>query len=216
MLDGQLIGAVVLLALVGSLHCVGMCSGFVLLLGRPGKGSFALYVLGKSLSYAVLGLSVAAFESWAHATSAPLGRVFAGVAGIVMLAAGGHALLRRGVTWKLTRLTGALQGLRSATLQLSPKTRSFTVGCINGCVPCGLSWSALALCVGHTPASSAVAMLLFGLATGASLGVFALGWLHVQSHWRTAAERIAGLCLLVFGVLALIRAATPAASCCID
>jgi len=53
--------AVFLIGLLGSMHCVGMCGGFVLALSQHGRAARrlhahqTLYFLGKALTYAALG-----------------------------------------------------------------------------------------------------------------------------------------------------------------
>ena len=63
----------VLLGLLGSVHCAGMCGGFALGVAAGGPrgralGRLGLYALGKALTYAALGLLAARAAHAAHVT----------------------------------------------------------------------------------------------------------------------------------------------------
>lgn len=138
-----------LLGLVGSTHCLGMCSGFVLALGRRTR----VYQLGRLLGYSLVGAGVAS-AGWAFRLG--LGsRGFMALAGLSMLALGlGMAPLRPGLWGKLLVWFGPL--LR----------RPFFLGLLTAVLPCGLLGAAWMLAAtSPSPANGALAMAAFWLGT---------------------------------------------------
>ncbi|MCA9687657.1 MAG: sulfite exporter TauE/SafE family protein, partial [Myxococcales bacterium] len=190
-LDWSLLGTLVLLALAGSLHCAGMCGGFAAMVAArgPGRGlrvapAMLSYVIGKAISYAILGSSLALLaggvDARLHASdSADVAHAFQGVlawfVGIALVVAGlaalGVRLPRRfgGIPAPIARVFEAvrdLPGLQGA----------FGVGVLTGLLPCGLSWSAFAVATSTDPATAAAGLFLFGLGTApVLLGIGLLG-----------------------------------------
>lgn len=136
-----------LLGLVGSTHCLGMCGGFVLALGRRAP----VYQLGRLLGYSLVGAAVAS-AGWAARLS--LGnRMFLVVAALAMLAlAAGFSPGRPGMYGWL--------------LRLPILKRPFYLGLLTAVLPCGLLGAAwmLAATTGH-PLLGAAWMAAFWLGT---------------------------------------------------
>jgi hypothetical protein len=229
MISAEALVPFVALALFGSMHCAGMCGGFALtaasgpagasagasagLGGRAGR--IATYALGKALCYAVLGVALSlAAHGAAHATEPPFAdtrRVLAWVAGAVLVASGLNAMglrLRRATLAPrgvVTRFAAAWQTLRA----LPAGAQAFAMGFLTGLLPCGLSWSALALASQVGPASAALGMLVFGAATTPALAAVGLArWLAPASLSR-ASRFLLGPALVAFGVLTAARGGFP-------
>ncbi|MBZ0111811.1 MAG: sulfite exporter TauE/SafE family protein, partial [Thermoanaerobaculia bacterium] len=147
------------LGLVGSGHCLVMCGPLALALPRRGRQGFALhlsrlvYNLGRTATYATLGLlfgalgQTVAIAGLQRALSIGLGITLLGLA-IVRGHRGGQpprwmSRLFFVVQSKLGKQLRASQDAenRSATLALGPP---FAFGFLNGLLPCGLVWAALA------------------------------------------------------------------------
>ncbi|MCA8978451.1 MAG: sulfite exporter TauE/SafE family protein [Planctomycetes bacterium] len=225
-----------LLGVGGSAHCMGMCGGFAALVGegarqrgRLGVREQLAYVLGKALTYCVLGLALALAADWALRGGAQLASgeevhqahvlerwrgILAWVAGGLMVVLGlaslGLRLPRRlaarplvagahGFARRLFRGIADLPGLGGA----------FGVGVVTGFLPCGLSWGALALAAASPPRDALLGMLIFGLATGPALAVVGLGWSGIPAGWRALAARAAGPLLIAFGILTIVRGGLP-------
>ncbi|MBM3991075.1 MAG: sulfite exporter TauE/SafE family protein [Planctomycetes bacterium] len=204
------------LGLAGSLHCAGMCGplalSFALARGAPRSVDVLCYVVGKAAMYAVLALlaqrSVLALgareASWVGASRAAFAVLAAGVMICVALSGLGWLHLPR---WKLL---GPLEGPWRAAVRGSDELplalRGLAFGAANGLLPCGLSWSAIALGAAEGGAGLTLAgPFAFGLATGPLLGGLALGATRIPIAWRARGARVAAVGLLLYGGWMLVR-----------
>ncbi|MEO8029234.1 MAG: sulfite exporter TauE/SafE family protein [Gemmatimonadota bacterium] len=194
-----------LAGLAGSPHCVAMCGGFASACAVPRSG-FAAWHAGRLAAYATLG-----------AIAGAVGRAIPGPAWLPALLA---ALF---LVW----FAGALAGLvPEPKLPFAGLTRlaqrwlgrpgllaQFGFGVVNGFLPCGLVYSALAIPValGH-PGQGALAMLAFGAGTIPLLSAAAL-WLRRFTARSLAHRRLLALAILLLGLLAIaMRAGVPSVS----
>jgi sulfite exporter TauE/SafE len=171
--------------MAGSIHCVGMCGPIVLAIpfsqGR-GKGHAAgkilLYQYGRILTYMSMGvligflgkgISMAGFQ---QALSIGLGIFF--LVAVVMY------IIGRSYQVRIPAFDKALykiKGLMQAFLSRQGLISSLSLGLLNGLLPCGLVYLALAgaLATGN-PIDGALYMAFFGLGTlPLMLGVSLLG-----------------------------------------
>lgn len=203
--------------LAGSLHCVGMCGPLVLLLAQDEPSAVqlqlrqGLYYLGKTGAYALLG-------AVAGALGAGLGSLFAGVQDAlsivlgIMLVGIGIGLMRN-ARWlegggALARLPGFRAALAFLVRRRSP-TSTLALGFLNGFLPCGLVYAALAMAAASGSAlGGALLMTAFGLATVPALfAVVTLGSL-LRPARRARLGRLAGIVAVVAGAVTVLRA-TP-------
>lgn len=237
MLDAPLLASFLVLGLAGSLHCAGMCGPFALALGGAGRGAarsrLVAYVLGKCIAYGVLAAFVAggmgvlaagALEDQERALALTRS-VLAWTASGVMVLAGAHGV---GLRWRGTgRLTAAMHvpfaALLGAARTLPPLASALTLGLINGCLPCGLSWAAIVLAASHGGAMILVGPALFGLATAPALLGIALGGTLLPVARGVRLRRAAALGLIAFGVFTAARGgfglgagAKPLLPCCAE
>ena len=221
----------VLLGLLGSVHCAGMCGGFALGVAAGGPrgralGRLGLYALGKALTYAALGLLAARAAHAAHVTEG--GPALAGPAAAEgaprdLAVAAGAFLVLAGLAQlglRLPRpelaftraLARALAPLLAAARSLGGWAAALGTGALTGLLPCGLSWSALALATQVGPGTAAAGLFAFGLATAPALAAVGWGGLLVAGRRRGRGLRVAaGLVLLAFGLLVALRGLLPAA-----
>lgn len=209
---GDAIVAAVLIALLGGLHCVGMCGPLAVIAARSTAGRIP-YVFGKAVTYAVLGL-LAGLAGGLATSLLPVGRALAISVGVFLILSGvvwivlggGGSSLRPGGQSVLTRLSTALSNAASRVIRTERRGRSFALGAINGLFPCGLTLAAIAIAVSTSTASGgALVMLLFGLATGPSLLLAGLIYDRVEPARRVRWQRITGVVLIVAGVLTVMR-----------
>ncbi|RRJ97617.1 sulfite exporter TauE/SafE family protein [Opitutaceae bacterium TAV4] len=220
-------GAVLIMGLLGSGHCIGMCAPFALAVGVGGGGGggarrraavarHVAYQFGKATSYVFLGLLLlAAGELAGSATSsmspASVQGVVAWVAGLVMVGLGlGYALEWRPAlfTAAAERLGGGACGVMRALWQSTSVWKSVLIGWLNGFLPCGLSLAALLYLVGQGSVLGVVTgAYVFGFATLPGLLLVTLAGHRVSADSRRWLTRLAGVVLVVFGVLMLLRSA---------
>lgn len=165
--------APLLLGLAGSLHCVGMCGPLLLALPLDAAGKrqvlrqMLVYHAGRILTYAVLGILFGllgkslAMAGWQQGLSI--------AAGVFLL---GMALL----AWRFERLVTALPGFGAFTqwvkqrigklLRQNPNGSLFSIGLLNGLLPCGMVYAALAGAISTVGAAEGgMFMAAFGLGT---------------------------------------------------
>lgn len=194
MVDGALVGAG-LAALVGTPHCAGMCGGFAAASARS-AGDLAAWTAGRLTTYAALGALAGAFGA---ALPGPTW-VAQAVSGVLLV---GFAGRLAGVIPPLPIPQGRLTRLGGRLLRQPGVAARLAFGAVNGLLPCGLLYAALALPVSTGRADlGALAMLIFGLGTapGLALGAWGLGAVARRVPWGRKA--LAALVLLS-GVWAL-------------
>lgn len=204
------------LGLLGSAHCVGMCGGFALALSqgaaRIGRvhAMQGTYLLGKTLTYAVLGGMAGAFGDLVmqmHGVQVVVSVIAAVALFIIGLSLCGFSLAS--VRWPgVQKLSGAVVAL----MQRGTLWATFGLGMLNGLLPCGLVLAMLvqAWATGGVWSGSAY-MAAFGLGTLPALYLTSLTGIMARPLWRLRMQRVAGVLLLVMAVLTLVRA-TPAGS----
>lgn len=205
--------------LLGSAHCVGMCGGFVALLGVGTDGRVAsrqaAYFLGKTGTYA-------AFGALAGAAGFALEEAFAGLGGVVAVGLGGAmvaaGLAVCGVAWGV-RAPGAGLAARlgPAVGRLVGSGRPgalVALGALNGLLPCGLVYGMLAVAAASgSAAGGALTMSVFGLATIPALAVTGALGARLRPSRRLWLQRLAGALVVAMGLLTIARGAhalTPA------
>ncbi|MFA5171207.1 MAG: sulfite exporter TauE/SafE family protein [Sulfuriferula sp.] len=218
MLEFSLI-SVLLVGLLGGVHCVGMCGGIVAALSfatpnnKPSLAMLLGYNLGRIASYALAGAIAGAVGASSLLLNdfLPVSRGLYAFASVMMILLGLYlAGLSRAVL-VLERVGGhiwqRLQPLMKRLLPVRNAPQAVLVGMIWGWLPCGLVYSVLisALATGSA-AHGALVMAVFGVGTLPNL--LAMGMLakHLQTFTRRPAVRLmAGLLVATFGVLGLAR-----------
>jgi uncharacterized protein len=207
---------VLVLGLLGTGHCVGMCAAFAIAAsaGQGGVGRVVArqvsYQIGKATSYLFLGVLLLLAGQWIEARTSldNFQTVLGFVAGAVMILAGAMYVLEWRLPagaarwWQGSAVCGAVGGLwRSPSL-----FKSLLIGWVNGFLPCGLSLMALLYLVSFNSASGVViGAYVFGLATMPGLLAVALVGQKISLARRRWLVRASGVALVIFGVLTLVR-----------
>ena len=193
-----------ILGFLGSLHCIGMCGP--LMVAVPGA-SRATYHAGRALSYACLGLvfgalgQTFALAGWQNGLS-----IAAGTA-ILVLALGSLApgVRARAGAWTY-RWTAPLKQKWSKLIGKQSVAALLAMGFLNGLLPCGLVYVALAAAAGTGHALSGGAlMLLFGLGTTPALIAVALFGRPIQQRFRIQFQRLVPAALVMIAALLILR-----------
>ncbi|HTY80834.1 MAG TPA: sulfite exporter TauE/SafE family protein [Candidatus Bathyarchaeia archaeon] len=211
-------------SLLGSLHCAGMCGGFVAFYagapGGRGGASHAAYNLGRLVAYAALGLLAGALGAATDLAAAPLGlqRTAAVLAALFVALLGLRTLLE--VTgWRVVslRAPAALSGAvaRGAALaaRWSPAARALAIGLLTGVLPCGWLYAFVLTAAGTgDPLRGAALMAVFWAGTlpvMAGLGVAVRAVAGRLGRYLPAACAVA---MIVVALLAVVgRVLEPAA-----
>ncbi len=197
------------IGLVGSLHCAGMCGPLALALphGGVGRGAWlagrAAYNLGRVITYCAMGLVfgavgkalwLAGFQRW---TSIALG-----LALLVGLLASRRLALWRPVTALVDRLKAGM----SALLRRRGWLALLLLGLLNGLLPCGLVYVA---CAGATavgdPAGGTAYMAAFGLGTVPMMLAISLSGRLVPFSLRLKLSKAVPVSVFLLGALLILR-----------
>ena len=202
-------GIAIALGLLGSLHCAAMCGPLLLALPAPvgaGAGRFIagriFYQLGRIATYCLLGVGAGLVGR--SIFLAGLQRWLSIALGVAILL--GFLISKKvAVSAPAVRLVARLKSAMSAQLQRRDLRSLVLLGMLNGLLPCGLVYVALAGAVcGGSLVDGIFYMALFGAGTlptmlgiGLSGKVFPFSW---RMKLRGAIP--AGVCLLA-GLLIL-------------
>lgn len=201
-----------LLGFLGSLHCVGMCGPIALALPRAAQGWGAvagalLYNFGRILTYLCLGLIIGAFGR---------GLFLAGVQAWFSVLIGGllivAALLSLNVEGYIKQIA-LVQNLQTWVSRSMAKLLSraglsthFYLGLLNGLLPCGLVYVAVAGAVlSDSWVQSALYMGGFGAGTLPLMLGTALAGQFISLNWRQRLRRLSPILLGLFGLYFMAR-----------
>ncbi len=207
-----------MLGLMGSTHCIGMCGGISASLGMiDGRRnlSFALcYNLGRIICYALLGALLGAIVAVLGNSVQPLlpsiGLWLRALAGLLVISMG---LYISGWWLGLTHIEAAGSALWRRVQPYAkkigpPRTRmaAAQLGALWGLLPCGLVYSSLGWTAAHgNTVHSAILMATFGLGTVPAMLLTTLGGQQLQHYLRRAGVRkIIGLLLIGFGIATIV------------
>jgi len=210
----MLIGAAVSLGLITGLHCVGMCGPLALALPVVGKNRASyvtgrlLYNLGRALTYTILGVLVGlvgrsfalgGFQRWVSIA-----------AGILLLT--GLILLQTGWLNRIAEQLGLftifakLQSLWARNFRHHSYSGLFVLGLINGLLPCGPVYVALAAAAATgNVATSALFMFAFSLGTLPMMLTVSLAGKLVQMPMRRKLQKLIPISAGVVAVLLIMR-----------
>ena len=204
---GALILAALVLGLAGSLHCVGMCGPLVMSMpfrqANDEKLAVVFYQTGKAITYSLLGLVAGyigkgfAFFQWQQALSI--------IAGTVLLLLTFLPYLKQKI-----QLLQPVQQAITRLFQLLEKRNNlhyfFLFGLMNGFLPCGLVYSALAAAmVTATPWHGMLFMFFFGIGTMPSLTAVIFFQHKVGISVRRYLFKSSYYIAILIGVLLILR-----------
>lgn len=203
----------IVLGLMGSFHCVGMCGPIALALPLNNTNWFTrifgslLYNVGRAITYALMGaifgilgegLQLGGFQRWISVIMGSI-MVLAVVFPALFKGSGKLDKYLYGYNARLKKRFGVLFNQRSYS-------SLFIIGLLNGLLPCGLVYMALAgaIATGGV-ASGALFMLIFGLGTLPMLLLISLAGNVVSSSFKSKINKAIPYVIFVVGVLFILR-----------
>ncbi len=204
----------VIIGLLGSTHCLGMCGGLSVALGLNSQKEKRLHIisynLGRLCTYTAIGAVAGLFGQQLISASPTVALVLRSLAGLLLVAMG----LYVSQWWMgLTRIekVGALlwryiQPLTKSLLPVKNHAQSLQLGILWGLLPCGLVYSTLswALATAHWQ-QSALLMLAFGVGTLPAM--LSMGFLNQQLLLKLRGNYfrwVAGGLIIAMGLLTII------------
>lgn len=208
-----MIGIALSLGFFGSLHCIGMCGPLALIACKTeaspstSNNSIFLYQIGKIITYMILGLLFGLLGEFLFLTNIQkIISISGGVLliGLVLLSLNIDTLLQKSnVGNKISSIVGKL--LLKYTNRAQTKS-AFTIGMINGLLPCGLVYLALAGAVLCTNAlESSLFMLSFGLGTIPAMTGFLKGFNRLPFNVKRYFNKALPVVTFCFGLFMIYR-----------
>jgi sulfite exporter TauE/SafE len=202
-----------LLGLAGSLHCVAMCGPLMLAIPLSGAarwgavGQTLVYQFGRISMYVILGLLFGLLGK---------GVALAGFQQVLSIVAGAMLLFAAFFAVEWERAARAVPGMYQLTRWVQQRIGSllrsravgttFGVGLLNGLLPCGLVYAAIAGAISMAGGrQGAVFMALFGLGTLPLLLVLIGTGQRFGPVWRRRFQIVQPVLLAVAGLLLLTR-----------
>ncbi|HNP19822.1 MAG TPA: sulfite exporter TauE/SafE family protein [Fulvivirga sp.] len=202
----MIIISAILIGMVGSLHCVGMCGPIVMAVNYTKKGLFKnlLYHTGRIISYMSLGLIIGlaglgiSFAGFQQSLSIIAGLIIISITLLPKLKIIQNQWQSTILTPMKSKLLGAVKGNSNSTL--------FSLGLLNGLLPCGLVYVAIAASLATAnPFQGALFMAGFGLGTWPIMLAIALGGSWVISRYRNQFQYVIPAISLLMGSLLIVR-----------
>ncbi|MDO8968642.1 sulfite exporter TauE/SafE family protein [Algoriphagus sp.] len=198
------------LGFLGSFHCIGMCGPIALAVGGNKGQTFLwnkiIYNLGRSLTYAFLGLIIGSLGFSLSLAGVQQGiSITMGV--LVVLLSVSYKKADRFLT--IPALSGVVTWVKShlaRNLKSGSKLAFFATGIVNGLLPCGMVYMALVVAMGmQSPLLGATYMFFFGIGTiPMLLGLMVSGSLLPAIRRQQFQKAIPYLGILI-GVLMVFR-----------
>lgn len=188
-------GSVVVAALAGAPHCLGMCGPFAVAAGASPLDA-AAYHAGRVGTYALLGALSGAVG---HAVPGPPW-VGAAIAAAMLVY---FSLVLAGLVREPHLVLPGLARLGAAANRRRGPGARLALGVVNGLLPCGLTWATLSVAVAAAdPLTGAALLAVFGLATVPALLVAVAGLRRLVTS-SLALRRGLALVVLVSGLWSL-------------
>jgi sulfite exporter TauE/SafE len=199
--------------LISSLHCIGMCGPIAMMLpvqhNNPTKKAAQLlvYHLGRLTAYGLLGIAFGLLGRGLYLAGLQQNlSIIAGVVMIVIAITSERTLARYNFSKPINKAIAKVKQLLGKQFSRKTLDAFFSIGFLNGLLPCGLVYAALfgALAMQHNLLGS-VYMLLFGLGTVPlmSVVVYASNW--ITPNARNTMQRIIPVVTVAVGVLFILR-----------
>jgi len=224
MIAFELLGATLFSSIVGSLHCVGMCSPFAMLAMGPTNSQstrtdrltrLASYHVGRLTTYLILGGCVALLNSTVVRLSgnASLSQTVGWCVGILMIGLGAMRLVASLTTQNEAVSHSAwthfwtkqVISMRKYYAGWNVPTAAFSWGLTSTLLPCGwLYFFVLAAAAAPSSAMTIAIMFAFWLGTLPLLSFAAWSWTSMSPRWKGLSQPIAAICIIGFGAYTLM------------
>jgi len=201
------------MGLFGSVHCAVMCGPLLVALGGNRLFSWGtlfaklLYQSGRILTYGLLGLALGLFGNMASVQGWQQG----------LCVSVGVLLVIIGLFSVFGKRSRAFADLQTKAVRPFPRWMgrwlyrpggSFVAGVLNGILPCGMVYMAIASAMNaDSPASAFLFMVLFGLGTLPLLLLFSFAGSFPKSVFKRGFSRIVPLLYVLMGIWFILRGA---------
>lgn len=205
-MDFLLFGSMFLLGLGGSLHCLGMCGPLVMAVPFPNSrkttGTKFLYFFGKALAYGFLGIMIGLLglkAIWGESQ-----RYLSIIAGVLVILMVIFPLIKP--RFGKFQFQKTFQTLFRKIKEEPKWHHFFELGFLNGLLPCGMVYMALAAALASgSPVNGFLAMLSFGAGTTPILWTLAVLKTNLKFDLKKKLKPMTISLSIIVGVLLILR-----------
>lgn len=207
----EIIAAGFIIGIMGSMHCIGMCGPLAIMLHTNVKGNAIVngifYNAGRIVTYSLLGILFATIGStFISAGFQQAVSIITGIIIILLLVT--PEKIKRKVNTS-TIIAGFTNKLKAAWAKIIPqqsKIGLFTGGLLNGLLPCGLVYVALAAALNTgSVVNGALFMAMFGLGTVPAMFAVSTAGNFFGMQQRIRIRKILPVFTFVIAVLLIVR-----------
>lgn len=209
----SLLWTALVMGLLGGFHCIGMCGPIALALPKSEGSSTSyttgriLYNMGRVVTYALLGAAVGLFglslnlAGWQQGLS-----ILSGILILLLQFAPGNLSGKLSLSLRLPLIIGRIKKLFSKLIHRKGGFSLFLIGLLNGILPCGLVYLALAGAIGTGSVSGAASyMILFGLGTIPLMLILSLTGRMISSKLKNKIEKLVPYIVAIIALLFILR-----------
>lgn len=202
-----------LVGLLGSMHCIGMCGPIAIALPVPASSNISfftgriLYNLGRVVSYAILGLMFGlvgervALAGVQQTVSIALGVIII-IAILLPQKYKNYFIQHRAVQWAMVPIKKNIGIL----FKKGTFSAMFLIGILNGFLPCGLVYVALAGAIASGDAISGLAvMILFGFGTVPAMFAATVFGKYINIGIRTKLRKATPYLAIILAIIFIMR-----------
>ena len=200
-----------MIGLVGSLHCIGMCSPLVTLVSGTSKSFIVrkiIYNLSRIVPYALLGAIAGTFGSFLHFPQIQFWLTVGFGILLIVIGISGTSYNLPFVTTVINRIVSKIKTLFSIYLSKKTYTSVFILGMLNGFIPCGLTYVAASYCILLPSAIDGILfMVAFGVGTFPAMIGFPLVITKLSKHFSFNLKKVITVAIIILGCSVIVRAA---------
>lgn len=200
------------LGLLGSFHCIGMCGPIAIALPLKTNtwtariASSLVYNIGRTLTYGILGfifgligkgISLGGLQQWVSI-----------ILGVIMILSVIFPVIFRKVNIEKTtyKMVSRLKGMFGKMFSIRSYSSLFTIGILNGFLPCGLVYIALAgAIVGGEIQDGVIYMIVFGLGTIPVMLALSILGNVISLKFRKKIRLVIPVFIVIIGILFILR-----------
>ena len=218
----ELFIAALTMGIVGSLHCVGMCGPIIMSIPWSNTQKalqISLYHVGRATTYAIMGALVGGVGQLILPKD--IGVWPALISGSVLILV---FLVQSFPSWFQNTVfpASSVSTYFRKFLKMESVFSRFFMGMVNGILPCGMVYSALAVAILYLNALySGLFMFIFGIGTSPLLILLSRIKMYLSKYPFFKREKTIRFALLILGLLVILRGAglgipmiSPKQNCC--
>lgn len=200
-----------LIGLFGSFHCLGMCGPLAFAIPSNHQNKFQLiiqkliYQIGRATTYALLGLLIGLLGQrlWIAGLQQKVS-IISGIVILLFIVFRFIPIIRNKTTTLQNKAFAPINKL--VIKALKHKTGHYFIGILNGFLPCGFVYLALATALNSSNAfQSSLSMFFFGLGTLPLMLLASLGTSWISLDLRNKLNNVMPWLMAVLGIWFILR-----------